>query len=234
MKQRNSLRLVRAVVIASVLGLAFASGAWAVPMTFSNATSIEISATGDSGQGSPYSSSILVSGLVDPISDVNVTLNDVSHSFPADIYIVLQGPDDTSLVLWNDAGGSLGISAIHVTFYDQAADPIPVFPSPDPMAEGAYQVSNYGTIPGPADTDPAPNPISAPNLFVDSLADFNGLDPNGEWRLWTYDDAGGDLGRIAGGWSITIDTQPIPEPSAALLFGVGSLVVGGSLRRRRA
>ena len=67
------------------------------------------------------------------------------------------------------------------------------------------------------------------------LSLFNGLDPNGTWKLYAYDDSfswGG--GELVDGWSLTFETQPIPEPTAAVLFAVGSFVVGGTLRRQRA
>ncbi len=31
---------------------------------------------------------------------------------------------------------------------------------------------------------------------------------------------------------LLMEVQPIPEPSAAVLFGVGALIVGGALRRK--
>ncbi|MCW9683546.1 calcium-binding protein, partial [Dolichospermum planctonicum UHCC 0167] len=36
---------------------------------------------------------------------------------------------------------------------------------------------------------------------------FNGTNPNGEWRLYIVDDFFIDSGNVAGGWSISIETQ---------------------------
>jgi hypothetical protein len=101
-----------------------------------------------------------------------------------------------------------------------------------PVGSGSYQVSQYGSIPGTADTAPAPPFEDGDDLGV--LGDFNYLDPNGTWDLYAYDDANGDDGFLSNGWSLTFETQPIPEPTAAVLFAVGTFVVGGTLRRRRA
>jgi subtilisin-like proprotein convertase family protein len=225
MKRSNTLRLATAVFAAALLGLA--SNASAAMYTFPNTDPISIPGSGSSGQGDPYPSKILVAGITDEVViDVNVTVNDVDHTFSDDIYIVLEGPTGQSLLLWNDAGGGANLFGIDITFDDQALAPIPDSAS---FTSGSYQVSQYDQPPGPADTAPAPYPG-----FGGSLADFNALDPNGTWNLFAYDDAGGDSGTAIGGWSISFDTRPIPEPSAALLFAVGSFVVGGTLRRRRA
>jgi uncharacterized repeat protein (TIGR01451 family) len=38
------------------------------------------------------------------------------------------------------------------------------------------------------------------------LASFNGADANGTWSLYAMDDANGDPGAVAGGWTLTITT----------------------------
>lgn len=126
----------------------------------------------------------------------------------------------------NDAGGGNSFFA-SVVFDDEAAGPIPYTSAPSTGT--SYQVSQYDSVPGGADTAPAPNPGLGGNLAL-----FDGLDPNGAWNLYTYDDSFDDRGSVQGGWTLTFETQPIPEPTAAVLFAVGTFVVGGTLRRRRA
>lgn len=40
-------------------------------------------------------------------------------------------------------------------------------------------------------------------------------------------------GNGCSGWAADGGRDPVPEPSAALAFGAGALVVGSALRRRR-
>ena len=66
------------------------------------------------------------------------------------------------------------------------------------------------------DGDPFPAPAPAPPRAT-TLSAFNGQNPNGAWRLFVIDDAAGDSGQIAGGWSLTVtavDSLPSPTPTA--------------------
>jgi hypothetical protein len=221
MIKSNSLHLLGALFLALTIGLAATASATTV--SFPNSDLILIP---EAGKASPYPSSIEVSGIVETVVDVNVTLSGLYHTWADDLYFVLKGATGESVVLWNDAGGGTSLFNDSVVFDDEAAGAIP---NSGPVGSGSYQVSQYGSIPGAADTAPAPDPG-----FGGSLALFDGLDPNGDWELYAYDDANGDEGFLSNGWSLTFETQPIPEPTAAVLFAVGTFVVGGTLRRRRA
>jgi hypothetical protein len=43
-----------------------------------------------------------------------------------------------------------------------------------------------------------------------TLSVFNGSNPNGQWKLWIEDLYNGDLGQLAGGWSLIINGQSCP------------------------
>jgi hypothetical protein len=47
------------------------------------------------------------------------------------------------------------------------------------------------------------------------LNTFNGAPANGTWSLFVYDDGQGDVGRFAGGWSLTVTTTGSTPPPAA-------------------
>ncbi|MDM5193526.1 hypothetical protein QUG02_11115 [Bacillus hominis] len=160
---------------------------------FTNPTAIIIN--GDTqGPAVPYPSDIVVAGVPGTIIKVTATLHSMSHTFPADLDILLVGPLGQNVMLMSDAGGGNNIVNVTLTFDDDAATQVPT-----PIVSGMYQPTNLGggdVLPAPA---PAPPYGSALNVF-------NGTKPNGTWRLFVFDDAGADSGTIAGGWSLTIAT----------------------------
>ena len=62
---------------------------------------------------------------------------------------------------------------------------------------------------------------------------FNGSDPNGIWTLYILDDAAGDTGILAGGWSLQIRTVTTINPTAGLSVVItnssDTVYVGNSL-----
>ena len=215
----------------AAVALVATSLAWLSPqaagadvITGSNTASIAVPAGGTSqGVASPYPSPITISGLTGTVSDVNVTLTNFSHAIASDVDILLVGPAGQNLVLMSDAKGDTGfpINNATLTFDDQAAAPIPATGA---VVSGTFQPTNRLDASGP-DSFPAPAP--APSSAT-ALTTFNGTNPNGQWRLFAFDDADGDTGTIAGGWSITVTTAAAAQPGA-IQFTTGSFrgVEGG-------
>ena len=84
-----------------------------VCQTFTNLTPIAIpDSTAPPTLATPYSSDITVSGAGTVITNVSVTLNGVSHSFPDDIDILLVGPTGLASVIMSDVGGSVSYSPV--------------------------------------------------------------------------------------------------------------------------
>src|SRR4029079_6570131 len=88
---------------------------------FTNSTSISVPASSKSGPGSPYPSTITVSGFTNVVSKVTVTLIGVQHNIPDDMDIVLVGPTGEKVMLMSDAGGMTAISGLTLIFDDDAA-----------------------------------------------------------------------------------------------------------------
>ena len=193
-------RSVRSFIGASC-ALALTAGwlGWtAVPATataYRNATAITIPVA---GQASPYPSTISIP-TAGPVVDVNVTLTDISHTFPGDIDVLLVGPAGQSTVLMADTGGNTPISSLDFTFDDAASAALPVGASI--TGGGTYRPTNgdafNGTAPAPA------GPYGA------TLSVFNGSDAAGTWTLFVFDDGDGDSGSISGGWSLDITVAEI-------------------------
>ncbi len=192
--------------------------------TFSNSTKIDIPASGNtSGNSSPYPSQITVSNVTGNVKKVTVALNGISHSSPDDIDILLVGPTGKALVLMSDAGGNPDITNLTITFDDAALSQL----QDTGLIASNNAVVSFLPTNHPTSVDnflnPAPstyeNPgpqLSGSNPGTARLSVFNGLDPNGIWKLFIRDDNSGDIGSIANGWTLNITTEPTDTTAPTL------------------
>ncbi len=167
-----------------------------INLTASDTTSSEylnnnIVTINDNGIASPYPSNLSVSGIPANAVVRSVQLKSISHTFPDDIDIVLVSPTGQAVTLMSDMGGGTDIVNVSYTFKDG----FPAMSDGNQNLTGTYSASNDAT----ADNYPAPGPGSVSGNST--LAAFSG-NPNGTWKLFVFDDASGDAGNIAGGWSI--------------------------------
>ena len=143
---------------------------------------------------SPYPSSIGVSGLTGTISKVTVTLNNINHTFPDDIDVLLVGPTGANAILMSDAGGATDANNVTLVFDDAAATSLS---DTGALTSGTFKPTSHPPV--DAFPPPAPAPSGGSALSV-----FNGTNPNGVWNLYVVDDTLNDVGSIAGGWCLTI------------------------------
>jgi subtilisin-like proprotein convertase family protein len=203
MTRRYRTALVVCLGTCASLGIPPAVGA----QTFSNPTPITIPGSGTGSTtgapATPYPSNITVAGLTAPIARVSITLKGFSHAFPDDVDILLVAPDGARLVVLSDVGASNTASSLNITVNDQASSTLPDAAT---LASAAYRPANFGTV---VDPFPAPAPAftsadsPTPGGVATFASRFGGHDGNGIWSLYVVDDAEGDIGAIAGGWSIT-------------------------------
>jgi uncharacterized repeat protein (TIGR01451 family) len=185
------------------------------PAPFGNSTAVVVAdaTLSGPGTGSPYPSTVTVSGLTGSVYKVTVTLSNVSHTFPGDFDILLTGPSapggvPPTVILMSDAGGGIDMADITVTFDDAAGASLP---NVGVINSVPYRPTNLDMEP---DVFPPPAPAGP---YGGALSIFNGTNPNGVWSLYVIDDVPSDVGLIAGGWGLDITTT---DPIADLAVGL--------------
>ena len=211
----------------------FQSNGLSATTAFTNSGSIAIpaanSAVSGGGAADPYSSDIAVSGLSGTISDLNVKINNFSHSYPDDVVMLLVAPTGENFILQSDVGGKSNVTDISYTFDDQAAASIGDS-GPYPNNNAFVKPSSVGSneiLSAPAPPPPYNQPAPADVATLKSV--FGGLNPNGTWKLFVFDFFAGNSGSIGGGWSLEITTtgNTVTSPSITNLNPT-SQVTGGS------
>ena len=114
------------------------------------------------------------------LSDVNVSIVDLRHTYDADLAIWLIAPTGTTVQLFNRRGGSA--DNFFNTVFDDAATTA--------VANGAA-------------------PFTGTFRAEELLSAFNGQDAFGTWTLRVADLAGADVG-VINNWNVQLTTVPEP------------------------
>ncbi|HLA63275.1 MAG TPA: T9SS type A sorting domain-containing protein, partial [Rhodothermales bacterium] len=212
MKVPYSLRLVAAAFLVLL----------ALPVSaqeFSNTDYIYSRAqTVTQGPALLYPAPLAVSTVPGNVTDLDVRINTLLHTWPDDLDMLLVAPDGTNMIIMSDAGGEADIANVTITLDDEAATQL----SDDgPLVTGSFRPLNSGA----GDSFAAPAP--APNLANVTLAAFDGVVANGTWNLYIMDDASGDYGSLVTGWALIINGTTInsatarPVPAHVTSIGAG-------------
>jgi subtilisin-like proprotein convertase family protein len=159
-----------------------------------------------SGPSTPNPTSLDVDAVPGAITDVDVFVHSLSHTFPADLDLMLVGPGGQRVMLMSDAGSSSPVSDIHLAFDDEAPSGLPQFTG---LVGGFFRPTNFGS--GDLFPAPAPDPAGA----ATALSVFDGTSANGIWQLFVVDDTDQDSGVIAEGWELRFETTSGSQPYPA-------------------
>ncbi len=198
-------------------GIALAASAFtliaapaAVATTYNNDTPILIPTVGNAN---PYPSSITVSGTAGPITDINVGLDNITHSAPGSVSIVLVAPTGLALQLMGCVADEDAIASGAFVTLDDGGGPLP---TNDDLTTGTYKPTSHCPV---KDSFPAPGPLLAygnPGPGGGGIATFantfNGSSAIGTWNLFVKYSNNGDGGQIAGGWSLDVNPDVTPLP----------------------
>ncbi len=175
-----------------------------ITKTISSTAPISVPGAGTSGPGSLYPSTIDVTAFGKfknaQIKDVNLTLLNLSHTFPDNVDVMLVQGNRQATVM-SDVGGNTDANNLTLTLDDQAAAPLPISSA---LSSGTFQPTNdigFGEV---GDTFPAAAPLQNGGV---ALSAFNGANPDGQWQLFVNDDFNADSGSFAGGWSLQITAK---------------------------
>jgi uncharacterized repeat protein (TIGR01451 family) len=185
------------------------------PASYSNNTAVIIN---DFNSATPYPSAINISNLNGLVTQVTVTLANLSHTHPRDINVLLVSPTAQKSCLMAECGGDVAINNTTLTFDDTTANLLPQFTQ---IASGTYRPTFYAlTWPlFPAPSAPFPTNATAPPYDF-NLSVFNNTSPNGAWALYVFDDQPLFSGSIANGWILRLNlTGPVPG-AADLALGM--------------
>ena len=151
-----------------------------------------------------------VYGLAGSVQSTSIGLKGLTHEYPADLDMVLVGPDGQhNLAFMTDAGGVDNYYGIDIAFSDNGS----------PLL---FQFANGNTyLPLDLGTDESGTNWGLNNLAVNHASHgetfgsaFGGINGNGLWSLYIHDDAAVQTGGVDG-WNLTIETYE----AAALLNG---------------
>ena len=174
-----------------------------------------------SGTASVYPSEITVAGQFGLVSGVQVNLTNFSHTAPDDVDLMLVAPNGHKVVLMSDVGGTNAVTNLNLVFDDTATASLP---DSSAITAGTYKPTDFET----GDIFPAPAPSGAPTGRL--LSAFNGISPNGAWKLFLVDDNGANAGNISGGWSLSVQSSPdvigLQNTGAASLYPAQRTVAG--------
>lgn len=140
------------------------------------------------------------------LSDVNVRISNLVHSYDSDLYIQLISPTGTTVVLSANRGGSSD-NFTNTVFDDEALQALGLAAAP---FNGTFRPDGL-------------------------LSAFDGQDAFGIWTLRIADQVAADSGRLNNwGLELTAAATNVPEPASLGLAGLALAAMGWARRRRQA
>ena len=162
------------------------------------------------------------------ITDITVTLNNLTHTWLGDLIANLTYvPTNTTVTLFN----RIGRVSSSVFDFGDGSDFNGNYSFNDAFAGDLWTVAASGDS---SFDIPSGNyfPTGAGSgTLVPILTSLGGSQTAGDWQLTISDNAGLDTGSL-GSWTLNLEGTPIPEPSSGLgLLALGLLGAGAALKR---
>ena len=159
------------------------------------------------GAAAPYPSNIVVAGAGGVVTDVDVTLTDVSHTHIRDLDVLLVAPNGATTLLMQDVGPNTpGRRNLNLTFSDEAA----ARHHPGrPRHGGTYKPSQFDD----EIADPLPRPRAPAVRTAPPSPPSTAPRPTAPGASTSSTTPAATSAQIAGGWSLDPDARPPPAPA---------------------
>jgi hypothetical protein len=113
----------------------------------------------------------------------------------------LVSPGGQNAIIFSDVGGNNAATNFDLTLDDESATTLPD-DTPAIPGSGTFKPVNFAS--SGADNFPGAPPPSG----ATALSTFDGINPNGAWRLFVSDDtAGGTPSEFSGGWTLEVEQK---------------------------
>ena len=171
---------------------------------------IEDRASAGSEPGGSTPTTLTATDVDGVIDHVTVTLQGVQSTDLRDLDVLLVGPNGRRVILMSDVPPGFVPDDRSVTLQQTALFGLPgLLPSLATLAD-AWQPTNNSPIGEPGgDVFPSPAPTGP---YEGSLEAFEGISPNGAWRLFAADDTSNEsVSTLNGGWRLNFTLKPSPS-----------------------
>ena len=160
----------------------------------------------------PTSTAITIPAGKGQVTDVDVTLNGLSHTYLYDLEITLTH-NGTAVKLLERAGDYADDTTARTYTFDDEAPAVMPWGGSTRTPDGSYKPTDG--------TDGGDEPAAL------SLTPFDGMAASGTWELSVVDLYSGDEGSLAG-WSIDIDYNDPTAPSGSVVIDGGAEITNTS------
>jgi hypothetical protein len=181
--------------------------------------------------GSPFPSTITVSGGIGSVSAVSVTLNGYNDSLGSQdsgslfMGLVLQSPNGHNFEIMRCVGNGTGDPTVTITIADAGTAFPNALNTPSNLTSGTYAPGAYDTSGQNFEKDPNYSSVglsgtifdAAPNGSSTFASVFTGDSVNGNWNLYLASDPNFGTADISFTWSIKITFTAASTPSTTTL-----------------
>ncbi|MEI6653474.1 MAG: S8 family serine peptidase [Verrucomicrobiota bacterium] len=195
-------------------------------VTTPNGPSVNLTKTASStNPASPYPAILPVTGIAGRVHNVRAKLNGLTYGSQQNMHVYLGGPANVNVALFTDAATS-GMTNKNFIFEDNAQV---FFSRAGSTIDGNYRSWDYDYFTTGTYTAFTGQPASDEHGFT--LGEFNGLDPNGSWRLYVNNTSATGTGTLPS-WNVELtsvactDNTYLTNPNITVNEDVGTITIG--------